>query len=242
MRYGRTLGCLTAALVGVVVCGGAAWGQEAPRERSISVSGTVETQTAPDLVVWRISLTDTDKDLRAAKTRNDKRVKDVVALRRKLRLDEGDLETGHVSIRREYERDQQGRRGDFKHFVVSRDVTIRQRDLKRFDEYLDTLVAAGEMELSFSFESSRIHDVRAETRLKALQAARDKAKAMAAVVGVKLGPVLTINEHPEVNRSASPWSNAGFVESRPAVDLATETFVPGAITVRVTVYATFALE
>ena len=229
--------CCLALLLGNVGCG-----EAPPRVRTVSVSGSVETRTAPDQVVWRITLTDTDKDLRAAKARNDQKVKSVVALGKKLRLGEGDLETGRVNIRREYERDERGRRGDFKHFVINRNVTIRERDLKRFDELLDTLVSSAEMEGSFSLESSRIHEVRAETRLKALEVARDKAAAMAKVVGAKLGPVVTINEHPPGDRESSRYSNVTRFYSTPAVDLATEKFVPGAINVRVTVYATFELE
>lgn len=215
--------------------------------RSISVSGTVETKIAPDLIVWRISLADTDKNIREAKARSDEKVKAVVALREKLGVGEGDLETGRVSIRREYERDEQGRRADFKHFVVSRSVTIRQRDLKRFDEFLDALVSSAEMEVGFSFESSRIHEIRAETRLRALQTAKDKAAALAEVAGAKLGRVLTIDEHPPGDRRrdmlSQGISNNSFFSGVPrTVDVATETFVPGAITVKMTMYATFALK
>ena len=88
-----------------------------------------------------------------------------------------------------------------------------------------------------------LHEVRAETRLKALQAAKDKATAMAEVVRVKLGRVLTINEHPPGASSRISFSNTiASVHSTPTVDLASDKFVPGAITVRVTVYATFELE
>ena len=237
MREGITL------IVGLMLMlGNVASAAEDGPIRSISVSGTVETKTAPDQIVWRINLTDTDKDMRAAKAGNDEKVKSVVVLRERLGIGEGDLETGRINIRREYERDQHGRRADFKHFVVSRSVTIHQRDLKRFDEFLDTLVASAEMEVSFSFESSRVHEIRAETRLKALQAAKDKAAAMAEVVGARLGPVITINEHAQGDRWQSPISNAGFVQSTPTVDLATDRFVPGAISVQVTVYASFELE
>ena len=234
---------ISVALALVFILANIALAEEDKTIRSISVSGTVETKTAPDQVVWSISLTDTDKNLRQAKKRNDEKVKAVVALREKLGITEGDLETGHVSASREYERDQHGHRGDFKHFVVRRSVTIRQRDLKRFDEFLDALVSSAEMEVSFGFESSRIHEVRAETRLKALAAAKDKAAAMAKVVEAKIGRVLTINEHAQGDRWQSPFSNVGgVVESRPTADLATERFVPGAITVRVTVYVAFELE
>jgi len=210
--------------------------------RSVSVSGTVQTKIAPDLIVWRINLTDADKDLRAAKAANDESVKAVLALRKTLGIAEGDLETGQVLIQREYERDEHGQRGAFKHFAVHRSITVRQRELNRFDEYLDSLVASSEMEVDFSFESSKIHDVRAETRLKALTAAKNKAQAMAEVVGAKLGKVLTINEHADNQSFASPWSNSIAIQSVPSVDSASETFVPGAISVSVTVYAVFELE
>lgn len=210
--------------------------------RSVSVSGTVQTKTAPDMIVWRISLTDTDKDLLAAKKANDEKVKAVLALRQKLDIPGGDLETGQVSIQREYERGQHGERGAFKHFAVYRSVTIRQRELSRFDEYLDRLVASAEMEVSFSFESSKIHDVRADTRLQALLAAKKKAQAMAEAVGAGLGRALTINEHSDNRGFGSPLSNSISVQSMPSVDSSSDTFVPGAILVSVTVYAVFELE
>jgi uncharacterized protein YggE len=214
--------------------------------RSISVSGTVETKTAPDQVVWRIDLTDADEDMREAKARNDEKVASVLALREKLGIEEGEIETGHVSIRRERSRDEQGNRSGSEHYVVHRSVTIRQRDLKRFDEFLDALVSSAEMEVNFSFESSRFHEIRAETRLKALRAAKDKAEAMAQVVGAKLGRALTIEENSVSDRSPRGWVTNNSVSvappSSPSVDVATDRFIPGAIDVRETVYATFELE
>jgi len=215
--------------------------EEAP-VRSISVSGTAEAKTAPDQIVWEVDLTDTDKGLRAAKARNDEKVKAVIALREKLGIAEGDLEADYVRIRREYERGEHGYRKEFKHFKVSRSIEIRQRDLKRFDEFLDALVASADMEVRFSYGSSRMREVRAETRLKALQAARDKAEAMAKVVGAKLGRVLTINEHSGRGGWREFASNAYVAHSSPAVDVATDRYVPGAISVKVTVFAAFELE
>ncbi len=209
--------------------------------RSISVSGTVVAKAAPDQVVWRIELTDFDKDMRRGKKSNDEKIKAVLALRDDLDLGNDQIETGQLSINREYERTERGQRGAFKHYRISRSVTIRQNDLKRFDEFLDKLVASSEMEISFGFESSKIHEIRAETRLKALAAARKKAADMAAVVGAELGRVLTIDEH--ANRPyTSPMSNSSFGVRSPSVDAGTDRFVPGAISVQISVYATFELE
>lgn len=207
--------------------------------RTISVSGTVETKIAPDQIVWRISLTDTDRDMRRAKKKNDAKIESVISIREKLGVAYEDISTGTLNIRKEYERVQGGGRGPFKHFVVRRSVTIRQRDLKRFDEFLDTLVSSAEMEVGFSFESSDIHQVRAETRLKALQVAKKKAEAMTRVVGSSLGKILTINESSEGGAWKGAFSNNIEIQSTPSVDLASEKFIPGAISVQMTVYATF---
>ncbi len=208
--------------------------------RTISVSGTVETKTAPDQILWQISLTDTDANMRKAKEKSDKKVESVTALRQKLRVRDGDMETGNVSIRREYERAQHGGRGAFKHFVVTRSISIRQRDLSRFDEFLDALVSSADMEVNFNFESSQIHEIRAETRLKALRAAKEKAKAMAEAVDAKLGKVITIKE--DAPSGLGMMSNSVAVQSLPAVDLTTDKFIPGAMRVQVTVHATFELK
>jgi uncharacterized protein YggE len=209
--------------------------------RTISVSGTVEWKIAPDQIVWTISLTDSDKELSKAKNKSDDKVKSVLALQKKLSLDDGDLQTGRLFIRREFERDRHGHPLEFKHFVINRKITIRQRDLTRFDEFFDTLISSANMEVDFKFEASQIEDVRADMRLKAMQVAKDKAEAMAAAVGATLGQVLTINEHSPRSRGPNPF-NVSVVHSEPSADLATEMFVPGAISERVTVYVTFELE
>lgn len=225
------------------VAGAVAFAQNSGQARSVSVTGTVETKTAPDRIVWRINLTDTDQDMRTAVARNDEKIKSVTALQKKLGVEEGDFEAGQIYIRREYERDQYGRPGSFKHFVVTRTAIIRQRDLKRFDEFLESLISSADMEVSFNFESSRIYVLRADTRLKALQAAKDKAGAMAQAVGARLGRVLTIDEYPPgERRQSSIVSNTAYMESAPSADIASDRFVPGAIDVRVTVYVTFELE
>ena len=233
----------TASIVSLVL-GHAAVAAWADSTRSISVTGTVVTTTAPDVIVWRLHLTHTNKSMKAAKLENDEHVKRILALRDELGIGKGDLETGYLRIEREYERDKHGYRGAFKHFSVRRSITIRQRDLKRFDEYLDKLVNRAEMEVSFTYEATNIHQVREQTRLQAIEMAKQKAAAMAKAAGAKLGEVLTIREHPPTSSGTVPFSNANTinVSSPPAPDAGSETFVPGALQVRITVYATFELK
>ena len=229
----------------VVIVTAASYGQKSSPTRAISVTGTVETKVTPDLIVWSISLTDTDPDMREAKRRSDEKIEAVLALREPLGIAREDIATGTLSIRREYERDERGNRGEFKHFVVNRHVTIRQRDLNRLDEFLDAFVASAEMDVHFNYESTKIHDVRADTRLEALKIARQKAQAMAVAVNARLGKVLTIDEHS--GDRPNPFTNNAIMEqstitrNTPGVDESSERFIPGAIHVRMTVYVTFEL-
>jgi uncharacterized protein YggE len=212
--------------------------------RTISVAGTAVTRTMPDTIVWHITTSDFSKDLMSAKESSDRKFKAILGLRDELGIGKDDLETGHLSIQREYERDERGIRGEFKHFAVMRSVTIRERDLNRFDEFFSRLVSSAEMEVNVSFESSEVHKLRAETRLKALRIAKDKAAAMAGELGAKLGKVLTIDEHRASGRPFNVMSNAAFFDegSRAEVDSSSGTFAPGAIEVSVTVYVTFAIQ
>ena len=236
---------LPAVIVGLLVSLATPLAAESdPAVRTVSVSGTAVTRTTPDLIVWQITTSDFDRDLLLAKQNSDKKLNAILSLKDELGIKAEDLETGHVSIRREYERDDRGRSGAFRHFAVTRHVTIRQRELKSFDQFFSRLVRAAEMEVSLSFESSKLETLREETRLKALRIARDKARAMAEELGAKLGNVLTINEHRTPAPSNLMFSNAYYADpnASSAVDVSSGTFAPGAIEVRVTVYAVFEIE
>jgi uncharacterized protein YggE len=215
--------------------------------RSISVSGTASVQVPVDVIVWTLVIADSDRDMLAAKRRNDERVRAVIGLRTELGLKAGDVETGQVSIRREFEQDEQGRQGAFKHFTISRAIVVRQRDLEQFDLFLEKFVATAQPDVTFEFQYTRIQDARAETRRKALQAAQEKAAALARVVGAKLGRVLRIDEHLAAPLGGGGGGGGGYsltLIGDPGfqADVPSSTFVPGQIDERITIYAIFSLK
>jgi uncharacterized protein YggE len=217
--------------------------------RTVSVSGTAVTRTVPDIIAWHVSIEETDKVLVDAKNRSDEKMKSVLTLIKGLDVKPEDVQTGRLRINREYDRDERGNRGEFKHFKIYRNVEFKQHDLARFDEFLTRLVGAADIEANFNFESSKQHEFRAETRLKALQVAKEKAESMCRVLDAKLGKVLTIDEHPPAG--PDPWgmrqgqfqSNVVYTRGEePEIDVTSGTLAPGAISIKVTVYATFEIE
>jgi uncharacterized protein YggE len=243
----RTVRILLATMLtmGVVA---SAYAAEEP-VRTVSVSGTAVTRTVPDIIAWRVSIEETDKVLVNAKNRSDEKMKSVLKLIQDLDVKPEDVQTGRLSISREYDRDDRGNRKEFKHFKIYRNVEFKQRDLERFDEFLTKLVGAADIEANFNFESSKQHEFRAETRLKALRVAKEKAGSMCEVLGAKLGKVLTIDEHPRTG--PDPWgmqaqvfSNVAFFRGgdETEIDVTSGTLAPGAVEIKVTVYATFEIE
>jgi len=214
--------------------------------RTISVSGTAVTRTPPDLILLHLTISDFDTDMLAAKNRNDQKVKAILALRNQLGIQEGDLETGQISIRRVYDQDERGRQGAFRHFLVNRTMLVRQRDFKRFDEFLEKFVASATPEFEIEFQSTRLQEARAQTRLKALQLAKEKAAALANIVGARLGEALTVDEHWPV-LSQGGFGGGGFgttydLGAQLEPDTSATTLVPGDLEVRVTIYVTFELK
>lgn len=213
----------------------------APPPRTVSVAGTATTRVTPDTVLWQVRTTSTDPNLVRAKEASDAQMQAILKTARELGVSDTGLQTGHLEVQKEYEREQYGDQGRFKHFRVTRQLTIKQRGTERFDAFLTGLVQSADMDVSYGLTSSKLVGLRAETRLKAVAAARDKASAMAVELGERLGPVLQLEEAGEPGYGRREMANNVSLESL-KLDGAGGTFAPGTIEVRVSVGAVFALE
>lgn len=228
----------------VFACAATPGNPDTSRERTISVTGTAVTHTVPDIVVWHVTTASANRDLVRAKEDSDSQMKAILGTAVELGVDTGDLQTGYLSVEKEYEHDHYGNTGAFKHFRVTRHITIKERDTGRFDEFLTELIKSADMEVRYTLESSRIHEVRAETRLKSVAIAKEKAQAMAAELNASLGEVLLVDER--VNSGYGSWmANNGAWDDggdAHAIDATAGTFAPGSIEVRVSVGTTFELR
>ncbi len=230
------------ALVCTLTLAGAAYADaDHPDARYINVSGTAVTKVVPDRIVWRLTVVDENPELLVAKQSNDAKMARVLEAIDSLDVEPADVQSSELSFERVYERDRYNHRGNFKHYRVTRVITVRQRDLDRFDEFLKELVAKVELEASYRFESSKMEDVRWETRLTALKIAKKKAGDMAGVLDAKVGPVMRIEE-PHDNWRVTTNNFVNRSAGAGAADSITGTFAPGTIDVRVSVNVRFALD
>ncbi|MCU0877962.1 MAG: SIMPL domain-containing protein [Pirellulaceae bacterium] len=230
--------------LGLVLAASIATADERPlAPRHVSVTGTSLARVQPDIVVWQVTVRRTNRELAAAQTASDAGVKQVLSLRNELGLSPEDVQTGHLSIQKVFDRDQFGNQTSFRHFEVVRTISLRQHDTSRFDEVLARLVEAEDVNVSYHLESSEYHALRAQTRLEAVKAAREKAAAMTELLGARLGRVLRIAEPQESWGAMSGLSNTAFAAPRQAEpDQAPGTFAPGAIEIKVSIEVAFEIE
>lgn len=214
--------------------------------RRVSVSGTAVALVQPDTVVWSIQIRRTDATLSKAVAACDDTVKKLLVLREEWKLPASDVQSGRLSISKIFDRDMAGNQTSFRHFLVERQVTIRQRDVSRFDELLARFTAMTDVEVGNTLETSAFHEQRARTRLEAVKVAKTKAAAMTELLGGKLGRVIRISEPRDSGFAMNQYlitSNTAFAAPAAATpDSAPTTFVPGAIEVKVSVDVVFEIE
>lgn len=212
-------------------------------ERTVNVAGKAMVRLVPDTVLWSVSITANHKDLVQAKRESDKQMKDILKTTRQLGVQAKDVQTGQLTVEKEYEGSGYPRhRRKFLHYVLTRQIHIKQRGTERFDDFLTGLIKNRDMTVSYQLTSSDLQVIQAKARIKAVLNAKTKATAMAKALGAKLGPVLRIEEAPQrafhaMSRQANTVEFAGG-----AVGSGQGTFAPGSIEVTVSVGVQFALR
>src|SRR5215212_1452367 len=94
----RALNC-AAILLSAALCASA---QQAPEPPLITVTGQSEVRVAPDEVDFTLVVENLDKDLLAAKSKNDETVRQVLALVGQYGVEPQDVQTSYISVEPRY--------------------------------------------------------------------------------------------------------------------------------------------
>jgi uncharacterized protein len=172
-------------------------------DRTINVSGEAEVRVAPDQVQLWFRVETSDKNLATAKKSNDERVKRALALFQQFGVQPKHLQTDYLSVTPNW--DDYGRSRDKPPtYAVSKSVVVTLTDVKRFEELVSTALDGGVNVIDgIQFSTTELRKHRDRARALALKAAQEKATAMAAELGMKVGKPRSINE-------SSSWSGYGW--------------------------------
>ncbi|HJR07366.1 MAG TPA: SIMPL domain-containing protein [Pyrinomonadaceae bacterium] len=194
---------LRIALVGIClvsVASNAAVAQQKSEPPLITVTGEAEVRVVPDEVVFDLTVQTLNRDLRIAKSQTDERLKKVIELTRRYKIAPADVQTDYIKLEPRYRNGDETR--TLVGYSVRKDVVFTLRDASQAEELLSELIVESGISRinSVSFRSSQLRKYRDQARALAIKAAQEKATALTAEIGQKIGKAYSIEEE-------SPSSN-----------------------------------
>jgi uncharacterized protein YggE len=188
---------------------------------TVSVTGTAEIFVVPDEVTFSAKVEKTGKTLAEAKQAHDNALARLISAARRFVTDEKDIKTDFLSVAEHFKRvktdpDDDEYTNVFDGYKVSRSVTIKLRDISKFERALADLIAADVSNIGrVSFGTSKLRQYKDEARGNAMAAAKEKATALAGRIGQTIGKAIKIEEDADGYRSpgANYASNSNtFIE------------------------------
>ncbi len=186
--------------------------------KKITVTGIAEIEIVPDQITFAITLKEYFKD---EKTQKDKvqigtLEKQLIAALADVAIPKESLSIGNVSGYKEYIY----RRAKPTTYLTNKQYELLLPDLKKVDILLAKLDQKGiENTQIAKTEHSKMSQFKKEIKIKALQAAKEKAQYLLEGIGEKLGEPLEITEL-EDNYYAPVYANAMMMKTEMAADAA----------------------
>lgn len=166
---------------------------DAGEARTVTVNGDAEIRVVPDEVVLTVGVETFNLDLTSAKTENDARVNGVIDATEKHGVPRERVRTEYLSIEPRY--DQEWERRKFLGYLVRKTVVIRLREIDKFEPLLSSILVAGANYVhGIDFRTTELRKHRDQARALAIDAAREKAEALAQQLGENIGRVRSIQE------------------------------------------------
>jgi uncharacterized protein YggE len=253
MTKARVIGLVAVILVAVLSI--TAWmdtDSVADETRLISVTGEAEVRVVPDEVILTLGVETWNKDLDLARRQNDQVVGRVLALSEEFGIASQYVQTDYVGIEPRYRNGYYEDR-DFIGYFVHKTVVITVRDLTQFEALLAAALDAGVNYVhGIQFRTTELRQYRDEARALAIQAAQEKASALASELGQDVGEPQRIEEvHSGWGSGYNSWwgSRWGSGMSQNVIqEIGTGplpvdgTLAPGQINVSATVAVAFVLK
>jgi len=206
-------------------------------------------RVVPDEVVLNLGIETWDENLSTAKQQNDARANAVLNAVERYGIESRYIQTDHISIEPIYEH--YDYRGKLAGYLVRKTIVITLKDLTKFEDLLTATLDAGANTVhGIQFRTTELRQHRDKARSLAIQAAQEKAQAMAAELDQTAGKPHSITEN-----QVGWWSwynswwggRAGTMTQNVVQEIGTssfteETIAPGQITVRAQVTISFELE
>jgi len=205
----------------------------------VRVFGSAVVRVAPDTASIVVAVSRTELKPEDAFARASEGAQAVNAFLHKAEVK--DFGSSRVTLSQEFDYINGERR--FVGYMAKIEYNVFLRDMDKVDTLLSGLITAGANELtSVTFQSTRLKELRADARRRAITAAREKAELYCEAAGVEAGEVVAIEDvNPEV--LTGRYEGHIYREPAPMDDMGDQGAIdPGAITVKAAVNVVYRIE
>ncbi|WP_421941353.1 SIMPL domain-containing protein [Pedobacter sp.] len=165
--------------------------QQADLRRKINVSGTAETEVTPDIIYIGISLKEYLKD------NNSKKKVEITDLENQLfaAVQKAGISKENLTISNLSSWNYATEKKKNPDFLASKQYRLKVNDLNKFNEIIASIDPKGIANTNIeSYDYSKIESLKKDLKIKALLAAKEKARYMVEALGDKLGSVIDIQD------------------------------------------------
>lgn len=167
----------------------------ATQTRTLTVTGAGEASATPDMAVISIGVQTEGPNAAAALRSNSSRMRAMIDQLKELDVADRDIQTSGLSINPRYDYDSDQGVPRLIGFTASNTVTARLRDLDKAGDVLDKAVQSGANTLNnIAFTFSDPQPLYDTARNNAVEKARAQAELLSQAAGVRLGPILSIQD------------------------------------------------
>ncbi len=238
----RTSGLIISMLV---ACAAAVFAQEAGVVRTISVSGEALIMAVPDEAVVTLGVETFNAQLQKGLEQNNAAGRRILDAIKALGVDEKLIRTQDLSVSVQYVSSEHPSRG-IEGYTLVKMYVVTLKDVTRAASVVNAALLAGANIISgIDYRTTELRKHRDAARVAAIRAAKEKAAALTAELGCKIGKPVTISESSPSYYGSSfgrglTQNVMSYVEGNEAAgDLSVDAIPAGQIGIRATVHVVF---
>lgn len=180
-----------------------------PMRYQVSFTASAKVFAKPDIAQISLAVkTDRQKDAATAVKANTDKMNAVVAKVKEAGINEKDIQTSAYNLTPEYDYPLNVGRGVLAGYSVYQEVIVKIRDLDKVGKVIETATAAGSNQVGgISFTIDDLTNLKNQARAEAVDKAKEQAKAMSKLTGIRLGKLVNVWEN---SANPMPYMDASY--------------------------------
>lgn len=176
----------------------------------ITVNGEAVVRVQPDQIIITFGIETWDKNIIAAKQKNNEIMKKAIAVIKESGIPDKDIQTDYLSIEPRYDNNYEKK--NFIGYFVRNTFVVTIAEPDKVENLVTGVLQSGVNYIhSINFQTTEFKKYREQARELALNAAKEKAEKMAATLDQRIGNPIQISEgYGGANWYYSSWNGWGY--------------------------------